>query len=212
MTTSMTTGIVPRWEWRAFGELGEAAARLAATAPQGAHESDESYLVSRDGEDAVKVRDGLLATHAASPLLGDVRESFTELPVPAYDPAWRFEVKVAPAEESRIEVTAFKRAFKVLSPAHREVLVLVAVHGLPYEQVAAICGCEVGTVKSRVNRARAMLKKMLYEDGLPIDPRRLPGSDKATRLVEPAIKQVATAGRAAAIAVKPTSGIARVLN
>jgi len=86
----------------------------------------------------------------------------------------------APAEqESRIEVAAFKRAFAVLSAAHREVLVLVAVHGLPYEQVAAICGCEVGTVKSRVNRARAMLKKMLFEDGLPVDPRRLPGADRA---------------------------------
>lgn len=89
----------------------------------------------------------------------------------------------APAEqESRIEVAAFKRAFKVLSPAHREVLVLVAVHGLPYEQVAEICGCEVGTVKSRVNRARAMLKRMLLEEGPPLDPRKLSGADRAARL------------------------------
>ncbi len=73
-----------------------------------------------------------------------------------------------PAEQdSRIEVAAFKRAFRVLSPAHREVLVLVAVHGLPYEQVAAICGCEVGTVKSRVNRARALLRKMLLDPEAP---------------------------------------------
>jgi RNA polymerase sigma-70 factor (ECF subfamily) len=118
-----------------------------------------------------------------------------------------------PAEqESRIEVTAFKRAFRVLSPAHREVLVLVAVHGLPYEQVAAICGCEVGTVKSRVNRARAMLKKMLYEDGLPIDPRRLPGSDRATRLVEAESKPAVSTGRAAAVAAKPSSAMAHALN
>ena len=67
-----------------------------------------------------------------------------------------------PAEqESRIEVAAFKRAFGTLSATHREVLVLVAVHGLPYEQVAAICGCEVGTVKSRVNRARNKLAVLL---------------------------------------------------
>lgn len=89
----------------------------------------------------------------------------------------------APAEqESRIEVAALKRAFSALSVAHREVLVLVAVHGLPYEQVAAICGCEVGTVKSRVNRARVMLKKMLFEDALPVNPKELPGVEQVAVL------------------------------
>ena len=97
----------------------------------------------------------------------------------------------APAEqESRIEVAAFKRAFKTLSNAHREVLVLVAVHGLPYDQVAAICGCEVGTVKSRVNRARAMLKKMLFEDGLEVDPRKLPGAARAATVIGPGPDEV----------------------
>jgi RNA polymerase sigma-70 factor, ECF subfamily len=71
---------------------------------------------------------------------------------------------VPPEQEFRLEVTAFKRAFKALKPNQREVLVLVGVHGLPYERVAEICGCEVGTVKSRVNRARAMLKRMLVGD------------------------------------------------
>ena len=64
-------------------------------------------------------------------------------------------------QEGRMEVLEFKLAFARLTPAHREVLVLHAVHGLPYEQVAAICGCEVGTVKSRINRARNLLKRML---------------------------------------------------
>ena len=41
---------------------------------------------------------------------------------------------------------------------------LVAVHGLSYERTAEVCGCEVGTVKSRVNRARAQLKAILLED------------------------------------------------
>ncbi len=70
---------------------------------------------------------------------------------------------VPPTQESGLELAAFKAAFARLSPAHREVLVLVGVHGLPYEQVAAICGCEVGTVKSRVSRARAQLKAALLE-------------------------------------------------
>jgi RNA polymerase sigma-70 factor (ECF subfamily) len=105
-----------------------------------------------------------------------------------------------PAEqESRIEVAAFKRAFRVLSVAHREVLVLVAVHGLPYEQVAAICGCEVGTVKSRVNRARAMLKRMLLEDALPVDPQKLPAADRAGRLKALDDTETAAAARTTAL-------------
>src|SRR5918998_5701328 len=77
-------------------------------------------------------------------------------------------------QESVVEVTAFRRAFRHLSAAHREVLVLVGVHGLSYEQVAEICRCEVGTVKSRVNRARNLLKKMLLEDVLPVRGEALP--------------------------------------
>jgi RNA polymerase sigma-70 factor (ECF subfamily) len=79
-------------------------------------------------------------------------------------------------QESVVEVTAFRRAFRHLSPAHREVLVLVGVHGLSYEQVAEICRCEVGTVKSRVNRARNLLKRMLLEGELPVRKDDLPVS------------------------------------
>ena len=70
----------------------------------------------------------------------------------------------APEQESWLETEAFRRAFKALSHTHREVLVLAVVHGLPYERIAEICGCELGTVKSRVNRARARLKHMLLGD------------------------------------------------
>ena len=54
----------------------------------------------------IQVRDDLMATHAASPLLAEVRASFDGLPVPGYDPAWRFEVEVQPAEQASIEVTS----------------------------------------------------------------------------------------------------------
>ncbi|SNB64500.1 RNA polymerase sigma-70 factor, ECF subfamily [Arboricoccus pini] len=74
-------------------------------------------------------------------------------------------------QESRIEVMAFKKAFVKLSPAHREVLVLAVIHGYSYEHIADICGCEVGTVKSRVNRARNLLKAMLLDDEAEIDSR-----------------------------------------
>lgn len=70
---------------------------------------------------------------------------------------------VPPEQEVRLEVIAFRGAFRRLTPAQREVLVLVAVQGLSYERAAAVCGCELGTVKSRVHRARALLREMLLD-------------------------------------------------
>lgn len=49
-------------------------------------------------------RDRLFATHPASPLLPDARETFVGLPVPDYDPGWRFEVEIQAADPDRIEV------------------------------------------------------------------------------------------------------------
>jgi RNA polymerase sigma-70 factor (ECF subfamily) len=73
-----------------------------------------------------------------------------------------------PAEqEVGIEVAAFRRAFARLSVTHREALVLTVVQGLTYEHVGRIVGCEIGTVKSRVNRARELLKRMLLDDEAP---------------------------------------------
>jgi RNA polymerase sigma factor (sigma-70 family) len=49
-------------------------------------------------------------------------------------------------------------------PSHqREVLMLIAVLGVSYEETAEICGCAVGTVKSRLNRARAGVLELLGE-------------------------------------------------
>jgi RNA polymerase sigma-70 factor (ECF subfamily) len=70
-----------------------------------------------------------------------------------------------------LEVDAFKGAFKALKPEHRAVLVLSAVHGLSYEAIAEICRCQVGTVKSRISRARSQLKAMLAgEDADAVAP------------------------------------------
>jgi len=50
-----------RWEWRTFGDgLGAAEARLRALTPESVAESDETYLLSAEGIDAVKLRDGLM--------------------------------------------------------------------------------------------------------------------------------------------------------
>ena len=59
----------------------------------------------------------------------------------------------------RIELDDARRALGVLAEDQREALVLVAVAGFSYEEAAGICGCKVGTVKSRVARARARLEQ-----------------------------------------------------
>lgn len=69
-----------------------------------------------------------------------------------------------PTQDAALEVHAFRRAFARLTATHREVLVLHAVHGLSHEQIAQACGCEAGTVKSRMSRARATLRAMLLDE------------------------------------------------
>jgi RNA polymerase sigma-70 factor (ECF subfamily) len=52
-------------------------------------------------------------------------------------------------------------ALQRLPDEHREALVLVGGAGLTYEEAAEVCGCALGTIKSRVNRARNRLLKLL---------------------------------------------------
>jgi RNA polymerase sigma-70 factor (ECF subfamily) len=63
----------------------------------------------------------------------------------------------------------FQKALNLLPADQREALVLVGAAGMSYEEAAAIAQCAVGTIKSRVNRARTKLTQMLgmSEDDLP---------------------------------------------
>jgi len=56
------------------------------------------------------------------------------------------------------------KAMKSLSPGHRRALVLAEFENLPYEQIAQIEGVRVGTIKSRINRAKHRLRSAL--DGI----------------------------------------------
>jgi RNA polymerase sigma-70 factor (ECF subfamily) len=53
------------------------------------------------------------------------------------------------------------KALAQLNPEQREALVLVGAEGFSYEEAAEICGCALGTIKSRVNRARLRLAELL---------------------------------------------------
>lgn len=55
----------------------------------------------------------------------------------------------------------FQRALSLLSEDQREALILVGAEGFSYEETAEICGCAVGTIKSRFNRARVRLVELM---------------------------------------------------
>jgi RNA polymerase sigma-70 factor (ECF subfamily) len=70
-------------------------------------------------------------------------------------------IAVRPEQDGTVDLEDFKIAFAQLAPDHREVLTLVGASGCSYEEAAQICGCAVGTIKSRVNRARRKLADIL---------------------------------------------------
>ena len=98
---------------------------------------------------------------------------------------------VPAAQESRLEVLAFRAAFRRLPRAQLEMLVLVGVRGLSYEAAAAVCGCEVGTAKSRVHRARAALRSMLLDEAEPVVTARPAARTAGAGAVGPRIAAVA---------------------
>jgi RNA polymerase sigma-70 factor (ECF subfamily) len=74
----------------------------------------------------------------------------------------------APAsQESALELSDVLRALSAIPDTYREALILVAAGNLSYEEVAEICGIALGTVKSRVCRARAMLSQVIESGQLP---------------------------------------------
>ena len=70
----------------------------------------------------------------------------------------------APTQEWGLAIHALQAALDQLPPEHREALILVGAAGLSYEEAAEICGCALGTIKSRVNRARNRLMKVMDID------------------------------------------------
>jgi RNA polymerase sigma-70 factor, ECF subfamily len=75
-------------------------------------------------------------------------------------------VAVAPAQEGMMDLADFRKALAQLPAEQREVLIMVGATGLSYEEAAEICGVAVGTIKSRVNRARVRLSELLGIGGV----------------------------------------------
>jgi len=84
------------------------------------------------------------------------------VPAEALQPV-HFQAAAPAGPDRRLLAAGLTRAVEALSPDHRAVILLREVHGLDYEEIAAALAISVGTVRSRLSRARAELRAALPE-------------------------------------------------
>ncbi len=71
------------------------------------------------------------------------------------------KLATAPSQQGHMDMLDFRAALQHLPSDQREALILIGASGLSYEEAASVCGCAIGTMKSRVNRARNRLAELL---------------------------------------------------
>ena len=77
------------------------------------------------------------------------------------DGAIAARLATAPAQSGHMDFLDFRSALQKLPADQREALILIGASGLSYEEAAGVCNCAVGTMKSRVNRARNRIVELL---------------------------------------------------
>lgn len=80
------------------------------------------------------------------------------------DGGYALRLSTQASQEWHVRLADVARGLAQLPYGQQEALFLVGVEGMSYEDAAAIMGCEVGTVRSRINRAREKLAAVLGED------------------------------------------------
>jgi RNA polymerase sigma-70 factor, ECF subfamily len=111
----------------------------------------------------------------------DRRRAWRQAP---WDESAAERVPVAKGEQTwAVQLSDTARALRALPAEQREALILVGAGGFSYEDAASISNCAVGTVKSRVARARKALISALDGKGpLPDEP-RLAGRDATNEIM-----------------------------
>lgn len=100
-----------------------------------------------------------LFTILRNQFLSEKRRSWRRQPL---DPEMAENTLVATSNpNSNEELIDLRSAMQMLPDDQREALILIGAAGLSYEETAEICGCAVGTIKSRVSRARKTLVEIL---------------------------------------------------
>jgi len=78
------------------------------------------------------------------------------------DGKYAASLSVQPDQMPHLDFEDLQKALARLPHDQREALLLVGASGFSYEEAAEICGCAVGTIKSRVNRARNRLAELMH--------------------------------------------------
>ncbi|WP_274627549.1 RNA polymerase sigma factor [Arvimicrobium flavum] len=81
------------------------------------------------------------------------------------DGAMTARLAVHPSQQGKLDLQDFRGALEQLPEDQREAIILIGASGFSYEEAAEICGCAVGTIKSRVSRARTRLQDILKVSG-----------------------------------------------
>lgn len=74
-------------------------------------------------------------------------------------------LSVHPSQYGSLDLRDFRKALDSLPPDQREAIILIGASGFSYEEAAEICDCAIGTMKSRVSRARTRLQEILQVSG-----------------------------------------------
>ena len=87
------------------------------------------------------------------------------------DGAYASQVATEGGQESHLDMADMRIALAQLPADQREAITLVGALGFSYQEAAEICGIAIGTVKSRVNRARVKLANLLGIEEVPSTPK-----------------------------------------
>ncbi len=87
------------------------------------------------------------------------------------------DTQVEPEQEARLRLAQIRTAFMALPADQREVLHLVAIEGMAYQEAAATLSIPLGTLMSRLGRARAALRALESADAKVVPLRLVGGSD-----------------------------------
>lgn len=146
------------------------------------HKSDAEDLTQQAFAEAVRSFQSFrgqseLSTWLYGIAMNLVRNYLSRTPTRKYDFVGDAELEFSASEQPNPEeqmaqtqrLTALAKALEELPPRMREVLLMVAVDELSYEEAAVLLTVPVGTVRSRISRARAALRSKLEGDGIELE-------------------------------------------
>jgi exopolyphosphatase / guanosine-5'-triphosphate,3'-diphosphate pyrophosphatase len=158
--------VIPRWEWRTFGEsFGSAEDHFAALSPTNIQESDELYVLSLRADDTVKVRDGLLDVKQLEHVNEDGLEQWRPVlkaafPVPAAEVASTLATRATVPELARDEYTLDQLIDEVVEPSKE----LVAARVQKTRRHYTLNGCMAELTDVRTDRGATRTIAVEAED------------------------------------------------